>query len=136
MKKLLNIFNESIRTRRVYDRLTNDKNKEKSVRLGVRAIIYSLIVVLFGALFGLGFRLFSMVEGAKVGLIIITILGGIMCVSAGVVGALSNLLGALSAIRYQFRLNKKSIRWVALIVLVLCVLATIVVGFISAGVVV
>lgn len=101
----------------------------------MRAIIYSLIIVLFGALFGLGFKLFIMTASAEVGLIFITILGGIVCVSAGVVGTLSSLIGALSATRYQFRLNKKSIRWVALVVLVLGVLAAIFVGLITSGVI-
>ncbi|MCQ2556084.1 MAG: hypothetical protein MJ149_02005 [Clostridia bacterium] len=136
MRKLLSLFNESAKTRRVYDRLLNNQEKkEKSVRLGVRAIIYSLLVVLFGALLGLGFKLFTMVAGAEVGLIFITILGGIACVVAGISGTLSNFFGALSATRYQFRLNKKAIRWVALVAVVLCALAAVVVGLVVAGVI-
>ena len=134
MKKIFGLFQELAKTRRVYDRLTNDPNKEKSVRLGVRAIINSLLIVLFAALLGLGFRLFTMVAGAQVGLIFITILGGIMCVAAGFVGALTSLLVAISATRYQFRLNKKAIRWIALVVLILCALAAVVVGLLVAGV--
>lgn len=135
MKKLFSLFNESAKTRRVYDRLCNNEHKEKSVRLGVRAIIYSLLIVLFAALLGLGFRLFTMVAGAQVGLIFITILGGIVCVVAGISGVFSSLFGALTATRYQFRLNKKAIRWIALVVLVLCAVAAVVVALLVAGVI-
>lgn len=129
------LFNESVETRRVFVKLSDDPKRKTSVRLGVRSIFFSILVVLFCATFGLGFRLFSSLQNAEVGLMFITLLGGIACVSAGVLGAFTNFFGAVTASRYQNKLNKKAIGWISSALLCLNTVAGVVIGLIVAGVI-
>ena len=105
----------------------NEERREKSVYLGVRSIIQTLIcaALTVGLLIG-AVALVGLLEGEAALLFIFIIVGIVACL----IGALSTLvqgvIGGLLYMIYQFRLNKRPIRWVALGVWIAAVVGMIV----------
>lgn len=113
---------------------SNEQKKDKSVSLGVRSIIQSIIcgvlVVLF--LWGLVACIGHLselnsgkVNGVSQGLPIITILGMVFTAVGALVSFVQGVIGGLVYMIYQFKLNKRAIRWVALVIWVLVIIAII-----------
>lgn len=104
-----------------YDRIKDDEEKrDVSVRLGVRSIIESLVSGVFIILFLWGLYhcinnlLNIMVGDGNYSLPLLTMLGIVVCSMCAVIILFEGTFGALLYLIYQFKLNKKSVRWVAL----------------------
>lgn len=118
------------RATRRYDKLKNDERlRESSADLGVRAIVRSLIC---GALFcgfiwlaALCVKDFQSVQAGNGGTLL-SILG----IVVGLLGAfftfVQGAIGGLIYLVYQFKLNRKPVRWVALAVWLIVVVGTVV----------
>lgn len=93
----------------------NEERREKSVYLGVRSIIQTVIcaALTVGLLFGAVF-LVRQLEGEAALLFIFIIIGIIACVAGALSALVQGVIGGLLYMIYQFRLNKRPIRWVAL----------------------
>lgn len=132
-KWILNFFTFWLVINRKYKKLEqNEEKKEKSIYLGVRSIVQSLICGVLVVLFLWGLQAcFSSFSDITAGTssggsailsiigIVATAIGAVSCFVQGVVGGLLYMV-------YQFKLNKKGVRWVALAVWILVMIAIVV----------
>ena len=112
-----------------YERIKSDpERREKSVFLGVRSIIQTIICAALAAasLYG-GIYLLAHFSGAVYGPITLVfwIAGIALLFAAAVVSVLTGIVGGLLCMIYQFRLNKRAVRWIALAVWIVAVLGAI-----------
>ncbi|MGN1372832.1 MAG: hypothetical protein ACI4VK_02155 [Candidatus Coproplasma sp.] len=122
-----------VKIERRYDAINRDEEKrDKSVKLGVRSIIQSVIcgVVIILLIWGL-FLCLNHLESIKIGdgtysAPFLTILGIVVCALCAVVLLFDGMFGALVYMVYQSKLNKKGIRWVALAVWLVMIVAIII----------
>lgn len=113
-----------------YDKLKNNEEKrEKSVNLGVQSIVQT---ILFGALaffaawgFCICFKNFVSPEGVSSWWPVLSMIGFIVCGPVAVVSFIEGIIGGLLYMIYQFKLNKRAIRWVSLAVWILVFVAVI-----------
>ncbi|MDE5721413.1 MAG: hypothetical protein K2I30_01550 [Clostridia bacterium] len=109
-----------------YNRLkANDEKREKSVSLGVRSILTGIFtgVVTLLCVWGLHACIGFLNDGS-LGFIIVLILT--ICLAAVLLAALvQGFIGSLLYLVYQFKLNKRAVRWVALAVWLAVLIAVI-----------
>lgn len=101
-----------------YDRLARSEKRDDIVRFGVSSIVYSIIFL--AAMIGAAFLIKTMTTDSGMALV------GIILTVCCVLIALPMLLYAVVALIYQFRINKRAIRWVALVLLILALIAAVV----------
>ncbi len=111
-----------------YNRLKADEERrESSTYLGVQSIVHSVLgVVLFGlCLWGLSalFNHFTSIQlgDSEWGMPIFTVLGMLVLAVSAVVVLLKFTAYALVLMIYQFKLNKKPVRWVAFALWFVCI---------------
>ncbi|MGN0813246.1 MAG: hypothetical protein ACI4MQ_07050 [Candidatus Coproplasma sp.] len=115
-----------------YKRIKDDEEKrEASVKLGVRSILESVVsgAVIMLLLWGL-YSCLNNFLNIKVGdgtysMPVLTIIGIVVCGLGAVIVLFEGTVGALLYLIYQFKLNKKGVRWVALAVWLVMVAAII-----------
>lgn len=119
---------------RKYEMLKNDEERRpKSVTMGVRSIIQSVLCGIFTvlALIGLSFCIQNFTGNGQMP--IFTIIGGVAAVVAAVALFINGVIGGLIYMVYQFKLNKRAIRWIALAVWLVVIVAVIVFAVILLG---
>ena len=113
-------FTGKIRSK--YERLRNDpEKKDESISLGTYSLSQSIICGFFVVLFILG--LYACVKNlldirignGEYSVPLLTLLGVFVCGISAVVLFVKGIIGSLFYLFYQFKLNKRGIRWVALI---------------------
>lgn len=124
MLKALNaFFTFWTRIGRKYDRLrANDAKREKSIALGVQSILQSILCggMSVLSLFGVYFCIYGFTHGT---LPVFSLIGLVTCAVAAVAFFVQGVIGALIYMIYQFRLNRRGVRWVALVVWFLSIAA-------------
>lgn len=111
---------------RKYQSIKNDKEKrKKSVSLGVQSIVQSILCGALVVLLLLGFvpcyHYFFGDEGGR----IFALVGMILCAIMALLFFIQGVIGGLIYMVYQFKLNKRSVRWLALLVWILVIIAVV-----------
>lgn len=126
-------FSFWIRVEGKYSRIKNDEEKRDiSVKLGVRSIVETIysgvlaILLLLGLYFCVNNLLNIRMGDGTYGMPLLTILGIIVCGMCALICLFEGMGGALLYMIYQFKLNKKPVRWVALAVWLAMMVAIIV----------
>lgn len=118
--KIVNVFFDFFNVFTKAKQIRQDgERRGKSVRFAISSIVYSLIAVAFVLL---GSFLTSVREES--GILVIFVLVFIIGLFAG---AIVSFIGALMRVIAQFTLNIKPMTWIALIVLLLAVLASVII---------
>ena len=127
------LFSFWTRGERKYSLIKNDEEKrDTSVKLGVRSIVESIYSGVLAVLFllGLYFCVTNLINiklgDGTYGMPILTIIGIVICAMCALVCLFEGMGGALLYMIYQFKLNKKPVRWVALALWLVMVVAIIV----------
>ncbi len=122
-----------LRAGRKYKSLKNNEEKrDKSVSLGVRSIVQTLIcgVLAVFCIWGLSFcaqNLNAVLTGSSdAGFPILSIIGVAAFGLATLALFVQGVIGGLIYLIYQFKLNKRAIRYVALVIWLLAIIALIV----------
>lgn len=128
---LSNILNMSCK----YDRIAASDKKETSVTFGVRAIIKSVFAVLFALLTMYGLILCGVASKSIMNLAnqaidttaisLFNLVLGALCIVIGALSVLFLLISGGFSVRYQFKLNKKPIRIVALVLFLASVVSSV-----------
>lgn len=131
LKVIGGFFTFWVKASRKYRRLEeNESKRETSSSLGVRAIVQSVVcgALTVLALLGLYYCTKNFVSiGSDGGIYpIITVIGMIATAFIALAFFVQGVGGALVYMIYQFKLNKKPVRWVALAVWLLVIVAIIV----------
>ena len=109
-----------------YNRLkANEEKREKSVSLGVRSIVTCIFTAAAAILCVWGLHAcIGFLDDGSLGFVIVLILT--ICLAAVLIAALvQGLIGSLLYLIYQFKLNKRAVRWVALCVWLATLIAVI-----------
>lgn len=114
-----------------YDKLKNNEEKrEKSVNLGVQSIVQTILfgILAFLAAWGfcICFKNFVSPDSVNSWWPVFSILGFIVCGPVALVSFVEGMIGGLLYMIYQFKLNKRAIRWVALAVWIFVFVAVVV----------
>lgn len=127
LKLILSFFTFWINIRAKYDRIkNNEERREKSVRMGVRSIIQTVLCSVIAVLAFYG-AVVCLKYTASVNLgMILSLIAGIFCILATLVSLIQGVLGGMLYMIYQLRLNRRPIGWVALAIWLLLVIAIIV----------
>lgn len=122
-----------VRVSNKYNKLQqNEERRKTSISLGVQSIIQSVICGVFVVLCLWGLRFCvdhiqsiwaGTVEGVFKGLPILTIFGIVVFALAAFLFFVQGVIGGLLYMIYQFRLNARAVRWVALVVWILVIIA-------------
>lgn len=110
-----------------YDRIkSNEEKREKSVRMGVRSIIQTITCSILAVLSIIGavFLFNNATSGGH--LPIFSLIGGLACVGVALSTLVQGVVGGLLYMIYQFKLNKRGIRYAALVVWLVMVCAIII----------
>ncbi|MGN1060108.1 MAG: hypothetical protein ACI4QN_00095 [Candidatus Coproplasma sp.] len=133
LQAISNMFSFWIRIEGKYSRIKNDEEKRDiSVKLGVRSIvetIYSgilVILLLLGLYFCVNNLLNTRVGDGTYSMPLLTIIGIIVCGVGALICLFQGMGGSLLYMVYQFKLNKKPVRWVALALWLAMIVAIIV----------
>lgn len=131
LKAIGGFFTFWMKAGRKYRRLEEDENKrETSSSLGVRSIVQSVVcgALTVLALLGLYYCTENFVDIGNGGGIypVLTIIGMVATAFIALAFFVQGVGGALVYMIYQFKLNKKSVRWVALAVWFLVIVAIVV----------
>lgn len=106
-----------------YDRLrANDLTRDKSIALGVQSVLQSVLCggMSVLSLFGVYYCIYGFTHGT---LPIFSLIGLFVCAVAAVAFFVQGVIGALIYMIYQFKLNRRGVRWAALIVWFLSIAA-------------
>lgn len=124
MLKALNaFFTFWVRISCKYDRLrANDLTRDKSIALGVQSVLQSILCggMSVLSLFGVYYCIYGFTHGT---LPIFSLIGLFVCAVAAVAFFVQGVIGALIYMIYQFRLNRRGVRWAALVVWFLSIAA-------------
>lgn len=96
--------------------------RQRSVRLGVMSIVYSLLAAAF-AVGGLFVCKFAMDGGGGLLFIFVLIIG-----IALMIAALMTYVGGLLRLIAQFSVNRRAVGWIALVVLLAVIIAAVIVA--------
>ena len=112
-----------------YDRIKADPNRrDKSIYMGVRSIVQTVLcAIVAAACFYGGLYLATHFIGAVYELITLVfwIAGVVFLFLSTFLSVVMGIFGGLLYLIYQFKLNKRASRWIALAVWILAVLAAI-----------
>ncbi|MCH5351489.1 MAG: hypothetical protein J1F39_05950 [Clostridiales bacterium] len=112
-----------------YERIKSDPvRREKSVSMGVRSIIQTLLcAVIAAASFYGGIYIATHFIGAvyEVITLVFWIAGVAAMFLVSAMSVFMGIIGGLMYLIYQFRLNKRAIRWIALVVWIIAVIAAV-----------
>lgn len=117
-----------VKAGRRYEKLKNNEEKrDKSVSLGVRSIVQSVICAALAivALLGLHFFLENLNGTLDSFGPILSLLGVIVTAVLALALLIQGIFGSLVYMVYQFKLNKQPMRFVALIVWILAIAAVV-----------
>lgn len=121
-----------VKADRRYKTLCEDPaKKESSIVLGSRAIVSGIVGAAFAMLFLWGMRAcFDHVAAVRTGSVagspVLALIGLAACAAGALATLLRGIVGGLVYTVYQFRLNRRPVRWVALAVCLLCFAAVVV----------
>ncbi len=110
-----------------YERLKcNEATRNKSVALGVQSIIQSVLCGIFTvlSLLGLVWCINNFTGGGLMP--IFTLIGAVAAAAAAIGFFVWGVIGGLVYMIYQFKLNKRAVRWVALVVWIAVIVAIVV----------
>ena len=106
-----------------YDRLrANDIKRDRSIALGVQSILQSILCggMSVLSLFGVYYCIYGFSHGT---LPIFSLIGLFVCAVAAVAFFVQGVIGALIYMIYQFKLNRRGVRWAAFVVWFLSIAA-------------
>lgn len=118
-----------VRAGRKYSKLSRDEGlREKSVRLGVRSVVQSIVgaALIVLSVWLLTACLGNLQDGGNS--FILNILGVIVGAACAVALLIQGMVGSLVYLVYQFKLNGRPVRWIALAVWIAAIVAVIVVA--------
>ena len=121
MKDLFKLFKGPFEALLEYKALKGTEQGENSSKLGKMAISASIALLIYGAFAGLGARMLLVMDFFFLFRIVI----GCVLAILGVLMFLSSLISAIMCICFQFKLNKRGIRWTALICFIICLLSAV-----------
>ena len=110
-----------------YNRIkSNEEKREKSVRMGVRSIIQTIICSALSvlAIIGAAICFGNVSRGGQ--LPISSVIGAAACLAISLSLLAQGVVGGLLYMIYQFKLNKRGIRYAALVVWIAMVCAIII----------
>ncbi len=121
LRHLVDWLNFRSRANTRFNLISMSDKREKSVYMGVSAIIYSLIALVFVAGSAFAFLLlwnhFTGIElGGEYEFPIFTLIGMVFVVCIAIYTFLLGVFCSLVYIIYQFKMNKRAIRFVALVI--------------------
>ena len=115
-----------------YDQIIRKDKKETSVSFGVGGIISSVFTVAFAFLLAVGIATIASINGIRsgsfgtaIGLFISNIFLGFLAAVVGGSCAFLLIINSLMDVIYQFKMNKKPIRFVTLIIFLASVIASV-----------
>lgn len=109
-----------------YDSLrANDSKRDKSIALGVQSVLQSVLCggMTVLSLFGVYYCIYGFTH---LTLPIFSLIGLFGCAVAAVAFFVQGVIGALIYMIYQFKLNRRGVRWMALVVWFLSIAAILV----------
>ena len=109
-----------------YDRLrADDLKRDRSIVLGVQSVLQSILCggMTVLSLFGVYYCIYGF---SHLTLPIFSLIGLFVCAVAAIVFFVQGVIGALIYMIYQFKLNGRGVRWVALVVWFLSIAAIMV----------
>lgn len=109
-----------------YDRLrADDLKRDTSIALGVQSVLQSILCggMSVLSLFGVYYCIYGFSHGTFP---IFSLIGLLVCAVAAVAFFVQGVIGALIYMIYQFKLNRRGVRWAALVVWFLSIAAIIV----------
>ena len=110
---IFDVFSDAARIRR------DEERRERSVKFAVSAIAYSIaqfVIVLLGAF------ILSFSDQSGLLIIFVFIIG-----ITFIIGGLLSFIGALLRVIAQFTINRRAMSWIALIVFILSLVASVIV---------
>lgn len=121
MKDLFKLFKGPFDALVEYKTLKGTEQGENSNKLGKMAIYASIALLIYGAFAGLGARMLFVMDL----FFLIRIVVGCTLAILGSLMFLSSLISAIMCVCFQFKLNKRGIRWASLICFIICLILAI-----------
>ena len=111
--QIFDVFSDAARIRQ------DEERRQKSVKFAVTAIAYSITLLVMVCL---GAFIFSLSDASGLLVIFVLIIG-----IAFIIGGLLSFIGALLRVIAQFTINRRAMSWIALIVFILSLVASVIV---------